>query len=148
MALELWISIGCILIGLLLILLEVMNPGFFIAVPGTVLVGFGFASLVAPDWFFGDGAAFVIPIFGIPATILTIWAYKRWAPPGEKPITLSNDSLPGETGEVTQDIPAGGKGKVRIHGQSFPAEAEAAIAAGTDVRVESVDGFTLTVKEI
>ena len=52
---QLWLSIGSIIVGLALILLEVMNPGFFIAVPGTVLLGFGLLSLAAPSVFF-DGA--------------------------------------------------------------------------------------------
>ncbi len=144
---QLWLSIGAIVIGLLLILLEVMNPGFFIAVPGTVLLGFGFVSLVAPGFFFGDGAAWVIPAFGIPATVITIWAYKKWAPPGEKPVTLSNDSLPGMKGRVEKDIPVDDAGRVRVAGQSLRAVANEPLAAGTKVVVTAAEGLTVTVEK-
>lgn len=144
---ELWISVTCIIIGLLLILLEVFNPGFFIAVPGTVLLGFGFASLAAPGFFYGQGAAWAIPIFGIPATVLTIWAYKKWAPPGDRPITLSNDSLPGHTGTVEKDIPAGGFGRAKVEGQSLRATSTDALAAGDKITVVSVEGLTITVEK-
>ena len=145
---ELWISTTAIIVGLALILLEVVNPGFFIAVPGTVLAGFGFASLIAPDLFFGAGEAWAIPIFGIPATLFTMWAYKRMAPPDEPPLTLSEDSLPGHTGTVERDIPEGDAGRVRIEGQSIRAVADEPLAAGTKITVVSVDGLTVKVERI
>jgi len=144
---ELWISIAAIVAGLVMILLEVVNPGFFIAVIGTVLLGFGFASLALPEFFFGWGAAWTIPIFGIPATLLTLWAYKKWAPPGDMPITLASDSLPGRTGTVENDIAGQEAGRVRIAGQSFRAVADGAMAKGTAIRVVSVDGLTVKVEK-
>lgn len=144
---QLWISIGCIIAGLLLIFLEVANPGFFIAVPGTVLLGFGFLSLAAPHIFFdGGAAAWTIAIFFVLGTPATIWAYKRWAPPGDRPVTLSNDSLPGREGKVVQTIAPGMPGKVRVSGQTFGATAQETLAMGTPVRVISVDGLTLHVE--
>lgn len=144
---QLWISIGCIIAGLLLVFLEVANPGFFIAVPGTVLIGFGFLSLAAPHVFFDDvTAAWTIAIFFILATPATIWGYKRWAQPGDKPITLSNDSLPGKKGKVVVAITASSPGKVRVAGQTFGATAEQEFPVGATVHVRSVDGLTLLVE--
>ncbi|MGB1586742.1 MAG: NfeD family protein [Thermoplasmatota archaeon] len=144
----LWISTTTIIVGLALILLEVINPGFFIAVPGTVLAGFGFASLIAPSVFFGASAAWAIPIFGVPATLFTMWAYKRMAPPDSPPETLSEDSLPGRQGTVERDIPADDAGRVRIEGQSIRAVADEPLAAGTRITVVSVDGLTVKVEKI
>ncbi len=147
-ALAIWLSIGLILFGLLLVLLEAANPGFFIAVPGTIMVGLGIMGLIAPHLLFGPWAAISIPVFGIPATIATIWAYKKWAPPGEKPITMSSDSLPGETGTVERAISPTKSGLARVQGTVWRATAHTEIAAGTRIRVVSADSLTLTVEPL
>lgn len=144
---QLWLSIGSIVVGLALILLEVMNPGFFIAVPGTVLLGFGLLSLAAPSVFF-DGAVggWTIAGFFALGTVATIWGYKRWAPPGDRPLTLGNDSLPGRLGTAETPLGPGG-GKVRVSGQVFSARCPEPVDVGGKIRVVGVDGLTLDVEK-
>lgn len=144
--LALWLSIGLILTGLLLLLLEVMNPGFFIAVPGTIMVGIGLMGLIAGDLLFGPWAAIMIPVIGIPATVATIWFYRTVAPPGSKPFTMASDSLPGEVGVVERPIAPGAPGRVRVRGTVWRATAAEALEPGTPVVVAAVDGLTLTVE--
>lgn len=143
-----WLSIGLILTGLLLLLLEAMNPGFFIAVPGTIMVGLGLMGLIAGDLLFGPWAAIMIPVIGIPATIATIWFYRTVAPPGTKPYTMAGDSLPGETGTVEQPIAPGAPGRVRVRGTAWKAAAAQVLEPGTPVVVTRVDGLTLTVERL
>lgn len=144
--LALWLSIGLVLTGLFLLLLEVMNPGFFIAVPGTIMVGLGFMGFIAGDLLFGPWAAIMIPILGIPATVATIWFYRKAAPPGNKPVTMSSDSLPGETGTVERAITPGSSGRVRVHGTVWRAVSTQTLEVGAPIIVTQVESLTLTVE--
>lgn len=132
---ELWIAIACLIIGMSLLLAEVMNPGFFMAIPATVLIGLGLLGLIWPGFLFGWGAAIAIPVLGGIGTVATIWGYKRWAPPSEVPDTLSIDSLPGMTGRITSGA------RVRIKGQEFKFHGN--FSPGDAVRVTAVDGLIL-----
>ncbi len=142
-----WIGLALILIGMLLIFLEVANPGFFIAVVGTVMIVLGILVLVVGSRVFEPIYAILLVAVAIGASWGTMAIYRRWARPDEKPITVSKDSLPGMKGTVEQAIPAGGTGEVRVAGQRWHATAAADIAVGTKITVEDVDGLTLTVKE-
>lgn len=137
---ELWIAIACLVIGLSLLLAEVLNPGFFLAIPATVLIGLGLIGLIWPAFLFGWGAAFAVPVLGGIGTVASIWAYKKWAPPSEIPDTLSVDSLPGKTGRVTDG------NRVRIQGQEF--RFHGTFSPGQSVRVTAVDGLTLELETI
>lgn len=141
-----WIGLGLILGGMLLIFLEIMNPGIFIAVVGTVMVIMGILVIIMGTTIFTAWGALLTVVIAIVASAGTIWGYRKWAPPGEKPITLSKDSLPGLEGKVEQDIPAGGTGEVRVSGQRWHATADMPLAAGTPIVVDSVDGLILNVR--
>ncbi len=143
-----WIGLGLILGGMLLIFLEIMNPGLFIAVVGTVMIILGILVLVIGMAVFQPWGALLTVFIAIGASAATLWGYRRWAPPGDKPITLSKDSLPGMEGTVEQAIPAGGTGEVRVSGQRWHATCEVDLSVGTKIRVDSVDGLTLNVKAL
>lgn len=137
---ELWIAIACLVIGLAFLVAETLSPGFFLAIPATVLIGLGLLGLIIPGFIFGWGAAVAVPILGGLGTIATIWAYKKWAPAGDKPITLTADSLPGTVGKITDGM------RVRVRGQEFRFHGE--FAPGEKVRVTAVDGLTLELEKI
>ncbi|MGB1697692.1 MAG: NfeD family protein [Thermoplasmatota archaeon] len=137
---ELWIAIACLVLGLAFLVAETLSPGFFLAIPATVLIGLGILGLIWPGFLFGWGAALAIPAFGGLGTVLTIYAYKKWAPPGDQPITLTNDSLPGHVGKITD------QNRVRIEGQEFRFHGD--FSPGQKVRVVAVDGLTLELELI
>jgi membrane protein implicated in regulation of membrane protease activity len=57
------------------------------------------------------------------------------------------DSLVGETAIVTQELPAGGVGKVELRGAIWSAQAiEGALAVGRRCRIERVEGLTVWVR--
>ncbi len=144
-----WIGLGLILGGMLLIFLEILNPGIFIAVVGTVMIIMGALVLIMGEAVLQPWGALLTVGIAIIASAGTIWGYKKWAPPGDKPVTLSKDSLPGLEGKVEQAIPVGGTGEVRVSGQRWHATADmadAALPVGTPIVVESVDGLTLNVR--
>jgi membrane protein implicated in regulation of membrane protease activity len=132
---EFWIAIACLVLGLAFLVGETLSPGFFLAIPATVMIGLGLLGFVIPSFLFGWGAAVAVPILGGFGTLATIWAYKKWAPAGDKPITLVADSLPGRLGKITDGE------RVRVQGQEFRFHGD--FAQGQQVRVVSVDGFTL-----
>lgn len=82
---ETWLAITAVLVGIVLLSLEMWNPGFFIAVPGAVLVVLGGVGLLAPDLLFGPAAWLVVPGVAGLAITGTLWAYRRWAPAREAP---------------------------------------------------------------
>ncbi len=143
-----WIGLDMVLLGMLLVFLEIMNPGFFIAVVGSVLIVLGILVIFMGSAVFAPWGAGLTVAVAILASWGTLAAYRRWAEPDDKPITVSKDSLPGMEGRIEEAITAGGTGEVRVAGQKWHATASIDIAAGTKVRVDEVDGLTLVVSPL
>jgi membrane protein implicated in regulation of membrane protease activity len=139
---------GFIVIAILLFLLEAMSPGFFVAVPATVLAVLGVFALYAPEpATFWRWAPLVALGVGVPATLLTIFSYRRMAPPQPAPTTMSSNALIGQQGIVTRAVkPHSIEGKIRIDTQVWSATAEREIPEGARVRVARVDGVVLNVE--
>lgn len=129
-----------------MIFLEVMNPGLFIAVVGTVMIALGILVLFMGAAVYSAWGAATTVLVAIAASWGTLMVYRKWAPPGDKPVTLSKDSLPGMTGKVEETIPAGGTGEVRVAGQKWHATSPTELTVGTPITVDSVDGLILNVR--
>jgi membrane protein implicated in regulation of membrane protease activity len=143
-----WTAIAFLFVGLLLLLMEAVAPGFFIAIPGGTLVLMGGIGLVFPNAMFSLAGWFLWPLAAILSTSANIYLYKRWAPAGHAPLTMTADSLPGQLGTVTTDIvPGTYTGKVRIKGSTWSARAEVPIPSGAHVRVVRADGIRLVVEQ-
>lgn len=143
-----WIAVAALLLGAVLYLIEVLNPGFFLAVPGTVLLVMGMLGIFWPSFIWSPWSLLVLPISAGAGTGATLFMYKRFAPPDLRPTTLASDSLVGREGRLKAAIPPDGRGVVRIEGQDWRAVSEWPLAVGTLVKVVRVDGLTLVVEEI
>lgn len=142
-----WTATAFLILGIFLLLAEVFNPGFFIAVPGGTLFIMGAIGLLAPDLMFGSSWAWLMwPLAAVVSTMANLYLYKRWAPAGDKPLTLVGDSLPGQAATVTAPIVPGGRGEVRVAGQVWSARSESALPAGTPVRIVRVEGVFVVVE--
>ncbi|MCA1810882.1 MAG: NfeD family protein [Halobacteriales archaeon] len=142
-----WTAIAFLFVGLLLLLAEAVLPGFFIAVPGGTLVLMGAIGLLFPGAMFGLAGWFLWPLAALVSTSANILLYKRWAPAGRAPLTMTADSLPGQLGTVTHPVvPGAYTGKVRIKGSTWSARSDAPIPAGAHVRVVRADGIRLVVE--
>lgn len=133
------------IIGILLFVLEITQPGFFVAIPATVfiVVGLLFSAGVTSIWIFVIGAIIVAPVF-----MLTINFYKKIAPT-QKPAPLVGESLIGRVGVVTKEIiPNTIKGKVKIENQIWSATSNVPIGKDKNVSVIASKGVHVTVKEI
>ncbi|HXM77098.1 MAG TPA: NfeD family protein, partial [Thermoanaerobaculia bacterium] len=61
-------------------------------------------------------------------------------------VRTGREGLVGERARVVRPIAEDGRGTVLVHGEYWDALGEPGAAAGEDVRVASVDGFTLHVE--
>jgi membrane protein implicated in regulation of membrane protease activity len=138
-----------VVIGAIFFVLEVFSPGFFLLVPGTVLLIIGVLVILGVD-IFGSTYGIVIGIvIAILAAIVTVFLYSRLTPGDEKPLTMSMDSLVGKTGRVLNPVDEETlSGKVSIVGQIFSAKSNAGIIPeGKMVKVISSQGVHIVVEE-
>ncbi len=141
-----WILIS---IGVILLLIEAFNPGFFLAVPGTTLIIIGAVSLLFPEIF---SSTWII-LIGIGTALIaaggSVWLYARITP-DKVPSTISKDSLAGKIGMVTATVDEDTiKGKVVIGNVDWSARSTGgSIAAGKKVRVVKSVGVHVVVEEI
>lgn len=137
-----------LIVGIVMLIMEVTSPGFFIAIPGTVLVVLGLIGIMWPETFYSRWTPVLIFGIGVPAFILTIYSYKKFGSP-EPPTTTSGEGLKGKRGIVTKEVtPDSIKGKVKITGQIWSATSDAPIKEGAKVVVKAYDGAHLVVEEV
>lgn len=139
-----------ILLGAVFLLAEVFSPGFFLLVPGTVLILMGILMLMGVDIFSsGYGIIFGI-LIALAAAIITVKAYSRLTVSDEKPFTTSMDSLVGKEGELIKAADTRTlDGKAIIEGQIWSTKAvDGVIPEGARVKVISSKGVHIVVEEM
>lgn len=141
------IGFAMIIIGIGLMVAEAMYPGFFVAVPGTVLLVMGSVFILLPE-IFDKWSPIIMVVTALLASIGTIMLYRKIAP-GQKPSSTSMDSLVGMKGIVTIDIqPDSISGKVKLTNQIWSATSESPIPSGRKVEVISSEGVHVKVIEL
>jgi inner membrane protein len=145
------IALGWILIivGAILLLVEVHSPGFFAAVPATVLIILGILLLLGIDIFNSGWGVVVGVTVALIAAGLTVWMYSKITP-DDSPTTISRDSLIGKEGQVLAAVDAATlKGKVRIDSTEWSARSSGpSIPKGKTVRVIATEGVHIVVEEV
>jgi membrane protein implicated in regulation of membrane protease activity len=143
-------GISFITIGVVLLLLEISLPGFFMGVPALVLIVLGVLAFLAPSYALSPlWAPVIVLVVGVPATIVTFVTYRKIAPSNEPPVTTAADNLVGREATVTRALePGSSKGKVRLGRQDWSATAAQPIPPGTLVRIARVEGITLVVERV
>lgn len=146
------LSFGWILVvlGTILLVVEAASPGFFIAVPGTVMIILGILLLLGVDIFSGPAGLVVGVVAAIAVSIVTILLYRRINPGEAAPTTISRDSLVGMEGRVVKRVlPGSISGKVLIAGQEWSARSPGGeIPEGLTVRVTASEGVHIVVEEV
>lgn len=144
------ITLGLILIivGIILLGAEAIDPGFFIAIPGGVLLALGIMTVVAPGLLISIWSPIIVAAIIIPLTVISMKFYQRISPPS-KPTTTMTSSLVGEPGKVMKEVkPDELSGKVKVENQIWSATTEdAPIEKGTKVVIMKAKGVHLVVKE-
>ncbi len=143
-----WIALGFIITGIIMLLAETAAPGFFIAVPGTVLIVLGLLGLAFEDFLVTVWSPVVALIVCVPTILFVMFAYQRLAPPAP-PETTVGSSLIGKIGIVTAEVkPDSIKGKVKIKNDMWSATANEIIPIGKKVVVVKSEGVHVTVQEL
>ena len=140
------IALAFIIIGILLFVVEVFQPGFLVAVPGTVFIVLGI--LMSFDDALGL-SPFMLLVIGLivggGSLYGTMTMYQSLAPP-DTPSEMSIESMIGKSAIVTKDVVANEiSGKAKVGREEFRATADHAIPEGTKVKVTHAEGITLTV---
>jgi len=140
------IALAFIIIGILLFVVEVFQPGFLVAVPGTVMIVLGI--LMSFDDALGL-SPFMLLVIGLVIGGGSLWGtmtmYQSLAPP-DTPSEMSIESMIGKSAVVTKDVVANEiSGKAKVGREEFRATADTAIPEGTKVKVTHAEGITLTV---
>ena len=134
-----------LLIGAILLVAEAVTPGFFIVVPGTILVLLGIIAILAPELLTLPWGIVVFLVITTVVSAGTIVFYRRLAP-GHKPLSTSMDTLVGQRGEVIKEVePDSISGKVKIGEQVWSAKAGSRIARGEKVIVTRAEGVHVIV---
>ncbi len=142
-----WAGVALIIVGLALLIAEVHVPGFFIAVPGTILLLLGLGMLFIKNMDIITASLIVI-ISAVGSSLFTLWFYRKLGEP-ELPTTTTPDQFVGAVGTVIKDIEPGTlNGKVRIKNQVWSATANQRIEKGKTVRVRGAEGVHLIVEEV
>ena len=140
------IALAFIIIGILLFVVEVFQPGFLVAVPGTVFIVLGI--LMSFDDALGL-SPFMLLIIGLVVGGGSLWGtmpmYQSLAPP-DTPSEMSIESMIGKSAVVTKDVVANEiSRKAKVCREEFRATEDTAIPEGTKVKVTHAEGITLTV---
>ena len=84
----------------------------------------------------------------VPFALLTVFLMRLVLKSRRWKSSTGREELMGEHGVVTTEVPAGGEGMIRIHGELWRATAKDGLQQGSAVRVLRVDGLKLFVEEI
>ncbi len=137
-----------VIVGVILFIVEVASPGFFVAIPASVLIILGALGMVLDGFFLSMWSPIVAIGVTVPAFLGTMYAYKKLAPP-QPPTTTVGRSLVGKTGIVDTDIiPNTIKGKVRIENQTWSATSDHHIPKDALVEVVESKGVHVIVREV
>ncbi|MCK4444936.1 MAG: NfeD family protein [Thermoplasmata archaeon] len=137
-----------VIVGVILLIAETASPGFFVAIPATVLMILGALGMVIEGFLLSPWSPVVAVVVAVPALIVTMYAYQRLAPP-EPPTTTVGRSLVGKHGIVREAIiPNTLKGKVRIEHQTWSGTSDHYIAKDTLVEVVQSKGVHVIVREV
>ena len=137
------LGLAFVIVGVLLFVIEVFQPGFLIAVPATVFIALG----ILLSFNVVDGLL-LLPIglaVGLGSLYGTMMLYQSLAPP-DTPSEMSIERKVGEKGIVTKEVIANDRiGKVKISMEEFRATSDQNIPVGTKVEVTEAEGITVTV---
>ena len=133
--------------GAALFVLELVHPGAFLLIPGTVLLAGAFLYILLPDFLLHTlfGPLVVVAAAAI-AALASVPVYRRLAPV-HRPMVSNPTSLEGRIGVVTVPVfPDSMSGKVQVDSEVWSARADQVIPVGTKVRVVGGAGVCVLVR--
>jgi membrane protein implicated in regulation of membrane protease activity len=148
MELEIALGIAIIVIGVLMLLAEIIVPGYFLLVPATTLIVLGAIGLLVPGFLLSWASPVLAVIIILPTTLVAIRLYQKLSPPAPPETTVAT-SLVGTSGIVTARVlPDNLRGKVKIANDIWSATSASPIEVGRKVRVVASEGVHVKVEEV
>ncbi|HKM13867.1 MAG TPA: NfeD family protein [Candidatus Methanomethylophilaceae archaeon] len=142
------VALVLIVLGLVLLIIEATSPGVFMIIPASVLIILGALGLVSPDFLFSWWAILIAILVAVPVTAITIYFYKFLGAP-QPPSTTITDTLVGTTGIVlVGTIPGSIKGKIKIGSDTWSANSDQPIEAGTKAKVLRSEGVHVFIEPV
>ncbi len=138
------------IMGLIFIIVEVSEPGFFIGIPGTILIILGVVMIYFPWIMATIWGPIVFIILGVSITAGVFWMYRYIShPERQSEATTTRVNLIGRKGKVTRKVvPDELKGKVKIESQIWSATADMEIEEGAKVKVIDAEGVHVVVEKM
>jgi len=141
------IAIILMIIGLVLLIIEALTPGFFAVIPGAILMVIGVLGYFVDGYF--DNAVMLVATIIIVAflvSIFTVKLYQILAKPGP-PETTVTESMVGKTGIITvKTDPNSIRGKVKVGSDVWSATSDDIIEKGTEVTIYAGEGVHVRVR--
>lgn len=148
MVTEFTVGLVLLIIGVVMLIVEAASPGFFIAVPATVLIVLGLLGMFVQGFLYSVWSPVLAILATVPTTIFTMWFYSRFAPPSP-PTTTVGESLISRQGIVTVAVfPHTIRGKVRIGNEVWSATSDEMIKEGERVLVIGSEGVHVIVRRL
>lgn len=145
-------SLALVALGLILLLVEALTPGFGIfGISGIISIALGGLLMitleparwaVSPEWV----GAFVLVIAAITAPITAFAAFMAYKVINIRRKKPSVGAMVGETAEALDDIDEGGEGFVRFQGELWVAKALKKVSKGSKVKIVGKEGPRLIVE--
>ena len=135
---EMWLWLG-----LVLLIVEVFTVSFF---AGAAAVS---AAVAAGASALGLDSLWQLAVFSTSSIATLIWirpVFVRWLAPKE--VVTNAGALVGKTGTVVAQVSAGNPGRVKLVNEEWRATAAESISVGEEVKVDEVQGNTLSVSRV
>ncbi|MFC2015181.1 NfeD family protein [Chloroflexota bacterium] len=142
---DLWIWLGFIIIGLLLILLELIvgvETGFDLVIIGSAFILGGLAAWPSHSWVL---ALIVTSLLCVIYVVLGRRYVHRWTE--VKKVKTNIDAIIGREGIILKNIKKNFDGQVRVGNERWRARAEEDIQEGDEIVVTGISGSTLIVEK-
>jgi len=139
-------GLALIILGLTLFVVEAFVAGF-----GLLTFG-GLVSMFIGSLLLFDGATSMMRVsltiiiaFTTTTAAITLFLVRAVIMSHRRKVRAGEQGMVGEIGEVYKAIPAGGEGKVFVHGEIWNATASEALTQGEKIIVTSISGLTVKV---
>ena len=141
-----YLGLAFFIIGVILIVNEIMSPGFFIGIPGTVLLILGLVIMYIPWVLTTTYGPILFFLLVIAVTAGVFLMYRNISKPTPSNATTTMSSLVGRGGTVARTVvPDSLSGQVVVGTQTWSATSDTEIPVGTKVVIKKVDGVHLDV---
>ncbi|MCI4334610.1 MAG: NfeD family protein [Thermoplasmata archaeon] len=138
-----------LIIGIAIMTFEIIHPGAFLLIPGSVLIVSGLLYMLVPDFLLATlYGPLIVAAVAVAAMLATVPMYQRMGSI-HRPMTTNPQTLAGEQGLVIAPVvPDSLRGKVQVGSEIWSARSVRLIPKGTRVRVLGGQGVAVTVEPL